>query len=51
MASTMKVCSENNYWIKMPEIISNFASLVAFTQRSIIVYLNEVEEQKHGCSN
>ena len=52
MAQTIKACEMNNYWIKMPEIISNFASLVAFTQRSIIVYLNEVEEQeKHGCSN
>jgi len=39
----MKACEENNYWIKMPEILTTFAVAVSFTQRDMKHYLDQEE--------
>ncbi len=41
MAKTMQACETHKYWIKMPEIISNFGVVLSFTQRDMTHYLDQ----------
>ena len=41
MALTLKACEENNYWIKMPEMITTFAVAFSYTQKDLGHYLDQ----------
>ena len=41
MAQTIKACEMNNYWIKMPEMITTFAVAVSYTQKDLEHYLDQ----------
>ena len=41
LASTMKEFAANNYWIKMPEMITTFAVAVSYTQKDLEHYLDQ----------
>ena len=41
MALTLKACEENNYWIKMPEMITPFSVVVSYTQKDLEHYLDQ----------
>ena len=40
MSSTIREFDANDYWIKMPEMITTFAVAVSYTQKDLEHYLD-----------